>query len=353
MVAGEFAVLEPDYNLVVMAMDRYVEVTIADAAENKLSLIDFGMHNLTWNYFDREIHIDNTDPRLSFVKEAIGVALLYLEERQIDFSPVEISVKSELDDVESGHKYGLGSSAAVVTAMVAAVLAKFLPNDPVEDLVFKLASIAHVSVQGNGSGADIAASTYGGILGYRSFQAEWLLDELKKEASIVELVDRDWKYLSIERVTLPADLRLCVGWTGSPASTGSLVKEIRKLKGQAAYAAFLAGSKAAVEDVLHGMQHNDLARFLKGIEANRVVLAELGLAANVVIETERLLELSEIAKDLGGAGKLSGAGGGDCGIAFVQSEFAADILKRQWELAGIKPLNMVMSLTGTTYTYHN
>lgn len=352
MVAGEFAVLEPDYNLVVMAMDRYVEVTIADAAENKLSLIDFGMHNLTWNYFDREIHIDNTDPRLSFVKEAIGVALLYLEERQIDFSPVEISVKSELDDVESGHKYGLGSSAAVVTAMVAAVLAKFLPNDPVEDLIFKLASIAHVSVQGMGQEQILPRQLMVGYWAIGRFRRNGCWMSLK-EASIVELVDRDWKYLSIERVTLPADLRLCVGWTGSPASTGSLVKEIRKLKGQAAYAAFLAGSKAAVEDVLHGMQHNDLARFLKGIEANRVVLAELGLAANVVIETERLLELSEIAKDLGGAGKLSGAGGGDCGIAFVQSEFAADILKRQWELAGIKPLNMVMSLTGTTYTYHN
>lgn len=349
MVAGEFAVLEPHYQLVVMAVDRYVEVTIEDSTKNELSLTDFSLNNLAWDYKTQAVHIYSADPRVSFVKEAIDVALLYLKEGGIVASPVAIQVKSELDDTASGHKYGLGSSAAVVTAIVASILAKFSPKQPTEDVVFKLASIAHVRVQGNGSGADIAASTYGGILTYTSFQAEWLLAELEYEKSMHALVEKDWKYLSIEPATLPTELSLCIGWTGSPASTGSLVKEIRKLKGETAYKQFLSGSAEAVTEILTGMKQDDVSLFLTGIEANRVALAALGLAANVVIETERLRSLSDIAKGLGGAGKLSGAGGGDCGIAFVQSEMAANILSKQWLTAEIKPLELQLSEAGVRY----
>src|SRR5699024_11854730 len=98
------------------------------------------------------------------------------------------------------------------------------------ELIFKLASIAHVKIQGNGSGADIAASTYGGVLEYTSFQAEWLLKEIEQTSNIVELVEKEWKYLSINVTAFPPEVDIVVGWTGKTDSTKSYVNDIMRLR---------------------------------------------------------------------------------------------------------------------------
>lgn len=348
MVAGEFAVLEPGYSLVVMAADRYVYTSIEATAENKLSLTDFGLHELSWTYDNKIVHVQSEDERTGFVKAAMRFTLAYLEELQVNVTPFSLSIKSELND-ETGIKYGLGSSAAVVTSVVTAILQQFLNSQPTKELVFKLASMAHVCVQGNGSCADIAASTYGGVLHYRAFQADWLLEAIAREKKVAQIVEMDWPYVLIEELAFPTSLTVCVGWTGAPASTGSLVKEIRQLKitDKTSYEAFLKASEQAVEWILSGMKQNDVREFLIGIEANRMALAELGMQANVAIETPRLYELSKVASDLEGAGKLSGAGGGDCGIAFVDSMLKVGMLVEGWIEKGIKPLKLKVSLDGS------
>src|SRR5690625_6487725 len=80
-----------------------------------------------------------------------------LSEKSITLDNITLTIKSELDD-ESGVKYGLGSSAAVVTSVISALLTQFLPEEPSAMLIFKLAAISHVKTQGSGSGADVAAS---------------------------------------------------------------------------------------------------------------------------------------------------------------------------------------------------
>lgn len=341
MVAGEFAVLEPGHSLVVMAVNRFVYVTITDTKRNEVSLTDFDLFDMAWEYLDEKVHINTADTRTEFVERAMGVTLTYLAELGVSVTPFSLSIKSELDD-KSGLKYGLGSSAAVVTGVVTTILQKFIGEDVADSVIFKLAAIAHVSVQGNGSCADIAASTYAGILHYTAFQANWLLGFLENEPSIVQIVESKWENLSIEKVSLPAGLELAIGWTGAPASTGSLVKEIQKLKATApqVYDTFLRASKKAVENVLVGMKTANKNRFLEGIENNRVALATLGNAAKVTIETEQLHQFSSEAKRLGGAGKLSGAGGGDCGIAFVDSNKQREKLHVAWTKQGINVLHM-------------
>src|SRR5699024_12131831 len=53
-------------------------------------------------------------------------------EKKVNTTPFSITVRSELDDEETGAKYGLGSSAAVVTSVITAVLEKFLRYPPAE-----------------------------------------------------------------------------------------------------------------------------------------------------------------------------------------------------------------------------
>ncbi|HZW67250.1 MAG TPA: phosphomevalonate kinase [Pseudogracilibacillus sp.] len=352
MVAGEFAVLEKGYPLLVMAVDRYVHTVIEDATSYRFTSENFKLYDLTWHFNGERVIFENYSPRLKFVTSAMTTVLTYLKEKGVETTPFSLSVRSELDDEETGAKYGLGSSAAVVTSVVAAILEKFLQYPPARSLIFKLAAIAHVRTQGSGSGADIAASTYGGVIYYKSFQANWLLYELRNSKDILPVIQKKWRYLQIKEFQFPKNTHLCIGWTGKPASTKSLVSEISKLKktNRSAYDSFLQNSRRAVNLIVQGINQDDEATFFKGITNNRHTLAKLGAVANVPIETEKLALLSELAEQVNGVGKLSGAGGGDCGIAFLQKEADRTRLYERWEDNGIQPLALTIDKAGTIVT---
>src|SRR5690625_1638999 len=342
MVAGEFAVLEPHQKLVVMAVDRFVYTTISPSDDHVVHLPNFELHNLAWTLEDGEVVFKSQDERMTFLHSTISATIAYLREKEIEVKPFELTVNSELDDPTSGAKYGLGSSAAVVTSVVKAILTYGLQKKPDNHVVFKLAAIAHVRVQGNGSGADIAASTFFGVLEYASFQADWLLEELEQTKNMTDLIEKEWPYLSIRNIEFPKAVDIFVGWTGKPASTKSLVNDMLSLKNTAPnkYQQFLQNSREAVAKIVHGMVENDIAIFLAGISDNRRVLARLGIDANVPIETGKLAKLSDIAEQFGGAGKLSGAGGGDCGLAFVEEEVNVPEMHKAWIKEKIEPLEI-------------
>jgi len=339
MVAGEFAVLEPHHQLMVMAVDRFVYATIKESDKNELTLHDFQLENLTWEFKNNEINITSGDDRLKFVQRAMEITLTYLREQSITPAPFTLEIKSELDD-ESGAKYGLGSSAAVVTGVTAAILKEFGHEEVNKETLFKLASIAHVTVQGNGSGADIAASSFGGFLQYTSFQAEWLIGLYQNTDTITEMLETDWVYYTLKPIQPPETVQVCIGWTGNPASTGKLVHEVLKLKdtNRGQYRNFLESSEEAVENFLNGMKKADVPRLIEGVKQNRLALRTVGEQANVEIETPLLSKLCDFAEKYGGAGKPSGAGGGDCGIAFMPTQQSAEAVMKAWEQAGIKPL---------------
>lgn len=347
MVAGEFAVLEPYQKLVVMAVDRYVYADIQASSENELTLPSFNLVSLPWNWKDNTVTIHTDDTRVNFVKEAMKHTLNYLNEHAIEITPFSLSIKSELDD-ESGKKYGLGSSAAVVTSVVSAILNYFLPLKPADTIIFKLAAISHVSIQGNGSGADIAAATYGGILQYSSFRADWLLNELEKANNLTELVERKWKYFTVKPVTFPNDLEIRIGWTGSPASTSNLVNQVLALKETKPiiFETFRADSEAAVSKFISGMDSDNLSHLFTGVKENRQALVTVGQKADIALETPLLTILSDLAEKYEGVGKQSGAGGGDCGIAFMPSKEKAQQLITAWEKENIKPLDLTVSSLG-------
>lgn len=351
MVAGEYAVLEPNHPSLVMAVDRYVYVTVEASKTNCLTLKNFHLENLSWSYANQQISLATKDPKASFVKDAMLIALRYLEEQGIKLKePIHIIVRSDLEDA-SGIKYGLGSSAAVVVAVIASLLHYFMPKNFSKEELFKLAAISHVSTQGSGSGADIVASTYGGLLKYTSFQADWLQEARQKQASLTPLLKDKWPYLTIEPLpSLPVEAKLCIGWTGHPASTSSLIEQVSTVKKHQTdqYELFLSESKRAVYEITTGFLQAKLPKIFTGIERNQQALAKLGEKAKVTIETPLLKKLAHLAKETKGAGKLSGAGGGDCGIAIVPSFTDAEQLIKKWEQVGITPLNLSKNKTGAT-----
>src|SRR5699024_3347596 len=116
-----------------------------------------------WDYTDEKLIIQHEDQRLAFVEAAILMALQYLQKEAVEIDKCHIRITSELVD-ESGIKYGLGSSAAVVVAVIKGLLVHFIGDDFNKMDLFKLAAMAHVIVQKSGSGADVAASTFGGFI---------------------------------------------------------------------------------------------------------------------------------------------------------------------------------------------
>ena len=214
MIAGEYAVTESNQASIVVAVDRYITAKITVSDQNKLILPQLGLNDVTWDITSGMVNFPEYDKRLRFIKNAFQVVYNYLNEQNINIIPFHLAVTSELDD-PSGRKYGLGSSAAIVVAVVTAMLklheSEKQTSNP--EKIFKLAAIAHFKTQGNGSCADIAASTFGGWLHYTAFQSKWLIEKIDKESSITNLLTAAWPMLSISSITPPNNLTFCVGWT--------------------------------------------------------------------------------------------------------------------------------------------
>ena len=149
MLMGEHAVLQGELALA-LAVARYIDVKLVARADSEVvissSLAQYraALHNLT------------PEPKLSFVLSAIEERVEHLP------SGFELSINSEFS-----HEVGLGSSAAV-TAGVVAALSRFCGEQFAADALFERAlRVVHRVQGGRGSGTDLVASIYGGLVAYR------------------------------------------------------------------------------------------------------------------------------------------------------------------------------------------
>ncbi len=145
MFFGEHAVLHHK-QAIVFAIDRYVTVTLNVRTDQQLVI-----HSALGHY-EKTLSEIKIDKPFQFV---LAACLYFKNKLQQGF---ELTITSEFSD-----ELGLGSSAAVTVATVA-VLSQWLglSND-----IFLISKSIIQSVQGVGSGADVAASVYGGILVYQ------------------------------------------------------------------------------------------------------------------------------------------------------------------------------------------
>jgi phosphomevalonate kinase len=202
---------------------------------------------------------------------------------------------------EGDRKLGLGSSAAILVASLAAVtLARRgesargsvpLSDRELESAVFLPALAAHARAQGGGSGIDVAAAARGGTLIYTRGAAG---PELRS-------------------VALPAGLQIETWWSGEPAVTASLVGLVRALAARdaAEHAALLGAQAAASRAAERALTAGDASGFIAALGAQEKALRVLGEAAGAHIVTTSAAALAAEAEQESGAALPSGAGGGD------------------------------------------
>ena len=144
MFFGEHAVLHGELGIAI-AVDKRIHITLTPRTDQMLRIV-----SALGNY---ESTIDQPKPSKTF---NFLLAVIECYQPKVGFT---LEVQSEFS-----HKVGLGSSAAVTVAACSA-LAQFTNNkvDKASILIHALTVIE--KVQGLGSGCDLAASVYGGIIG--------------------------------------------------------------------------------------------------------------------------------------------------------------------------------------------
>jgi phosphomevalonate kinase len=194
---------------------------------------------------------------------------------------------------EGGQKLGLGSSAAIVVASLAAVRgAEFEDDAALHRAIEGVALRAHQKAQGGGSGIDVAASTRGGTL----------IARRTGEGT-----------LQIQELTPPRDLCIEAWASGVSASTPELLRAVARFREtrRREYDELMSALTAAAERAAAALSSARPDALIAELALQREVLARLGSAANVPIITPEVHELAEWAGRRGAAVLPSGAGGGD------------------------------------------
>ncbi|EIK82444.1 type 2 isopentenyl-diphosphate Delta-isomerase [Gardnerella sp. KA00603] len=375
-IAGEYAVVDGSA-AIVAAVNRYVTVTVDDENLPTLSsesrkyygVIVSEKENYKPTFWTRasDGSIEMLgDEKYAYVLAAMRVIDSYAGEcfaPNMDRKSYNLHISSELDDAESGRKYGLGSSAAITVATVRA-LCKWYGLKPDVATICKLSLIASSMVKRSGSGGDVAASSCGGWILYRAYDREWLELELglikSGESDFNKLLRKKWPRLEFKRINVPETLKLLVGWTGSPASSEQLVSSVEssvvssvessvssEIAHSFTYQDFCNQSEVCVQKLAKSLEESSLEESeLNNISAcfaqNRELLQKLSVLTGTLIETPKLTQLIEDAILAGIPAKTSGAGGGDCAIALttIYEKNRIESMKSAWENHGIMPLNI-------------
>lgn len=361
MLSGEWSVLELSVPCIVLAVNRYVNVTIKEAKGITINAQDLNIKGIQakfrrnhLNYIGRTTEIERN--KLFFAKRAIEMALRYLADKGARLKGFEISTDSEITAVKlrngSTTKAGFGSSAAAVVAIVAAILKlhqEEISSLKARETIYKLSCIAHYLAQDKiGSGFDVASSTYGGALIYKRFDPEWLTEQVQRDKKISDIVESKWKNFEAKPLTLPTDFTLCVGFTGYGASTKNLVLKMNAFREQEEdrYWEIIDKIKRTTQKLVEAIRKNKKEDILRLLSKNRMLLKELSEASGNNLETKELTGLIETANELGASAKFSGAGGGDCAIAVCFDEVTKRKIEEAWKERRLYPLDVKVSREG-------
>lgn len=211
---------------------------------------------------------------------------------------------------------GMGSSAAFAVAAVRAISEVYgieLSLEKVNDIAYQLEKFAH----GKPSGGDNAACCFGGLIWFK-----------KGEPPVIKSL-RDEVPYRLEGFVLV--------YTGKPEkTTGELVQHVKNLKAdfRNSRVKILGDSTRDMLEVLEAKDMDEVAKLMNVAQKN---LKELG------VSTDRIDNISEKVRDIGGAAKLCGAGGG--GIMLCWHRDSEKLIKTLKDM-GEKPMEADLGVPG-------
>ena len=305
-VIGEYAVLHGARALVA-AVSAGIACRCLPASAWRIAAPDLGL----------DFAIDGV-PRDSAAALLASAATAARDELAIA-SPLSFEVRGS--ELASRGKYGLGGSAASVVAILgAAAVSAGLDLDAkgTRARLFSLAFSVHREHQrGRGSGADVAASVYGGWLDYALGEGG----------------------ARIAPAAMPSGIRLGAVWSGVASDTARAIEAFESPP-------VLGRLRSIVERFWVAVERADRAGIGREIDAYGEALESIDGGAGA----RRIADLVKRARALGFAAKGSGAVGGDCAIAVGFDPVDCARLEMEWRNAGAEPLGVAIDSRGVRRT---
>ncbi len=269
MVLGEHAVLHGQPALVAAA-DCRMHVALHPRADRRVTIVSA--------LGELDTSLDELDPKppFFFVLEALR------SEGEALPGGVDLRISSEFS-----HTVGLGSSAAVTVALLAAI--RRWRGETLNARELLLASRRVIrSVQGSGSGADAAASVLGGITCYRAEPLE--LD------------------------SMPVGHPVALVYCGYKTPTPDVIRKVAERSRQQpdGFAGLYAEMGALSTRGFAALRGGRLAEFAACLERGQAYMEKLGVCDERLAEIVAALRLLPSVK----AVKISGSGLGDCVLAW-------------------------------------
>jgi phosphomevalonate kinase len=300
VIMGEYAVLEGAPSLV-MAIDRRVRVSLRPSDEPECMVAAPGMTSSRGRFRLGPSGMEWLDGNAALFRLPIHVirAFLGLTEGGRAFcGSFDLTLDSTALMDRNGdriRKLGLGSSAALTVALwhVLGYHAASHHDTVVPDGLESLIDI-HAGLQGRrGSGLDVAASLYGGLIEYSRAPTP-----------------------RARAASLPQDLAHCFVWSGHEATTGSFLARIDQWRrdNERTYRQAMSALAAIARAGAEAARGNDAEAFIESLDEYAAALQALGTASGTDILSEPHKRLRRLARQCGVVYKPCGAGGGDIGI---------------------------------------
>jgi len=330
ILIGEYAVLEGSPALV-CAVNRYANVTLSESKNNfyMISAESIGIENVPFLItnnnlilFDRSVDSD-TCRRLTFFKNIFEYTWQYFKSTGIPHGPFHIRIDTtSFYSAEQQTKLGFGSSAAMTMALVRAI-SKFagenIDDEGKSNRMFRLALAAHRKAQGNvGSGIDIAASAFGGVLQYTVG------------------INEQCEQIMPQTMAVWDDLPFLIVFTGSSESTRRMVAGVGDLKKNTPdiYTRLINRLAETSTEGCRCYTLQDKRSFLNTVKEYYDLMNELGTKSGMPIISEVHQKIASIVQQNNGVYKPSGAGSGDIGIAFTDTFEDLANIRREAEKNG-------------------
>lgn len=338
ILIGEYAVLE-GASALVCAVDRRAEVSIQEIPGTEFSVSSPSLAVKPQSFvITPKMHV-RFDPamsesilrRLQFFQQIFELILEKISGNNSFFPSSKINLNTDAFYSQEHHaKYGFGSSAALTVSLVAAAYKVSSINHATND-IFEAAIKIHHQAQGYlGSGIDIAACTYGGILSYRMTIGDGMPIKIP------------------ESVPLWADMHILPVWSGSSASTRKMVSGVNRLKtsNAALYDELIKELSEVSAAGYSAWINQESALFLGAVDNYYELLFRLGERSTMPIISSRHQKIYEVVRRNGAFYKPSGAGSGDIGLVFSNDPDKIKRLKKILSDKSIVPLDIKAGAPG-------
>ncbi|MCC7300790.1 MAG: GHMP kinase [Verrucomicrobia bacterium] len=261
MLLGEHAVLHGRRALV-CSINKRITVSFSQCSEAVVRIVsDLGS-------YEAPLDALTDHPDFRFVLDAV---------RQYPLKQgIELKIESEFSS-----DIGFGSSAAVTVAMHAALMQRVEPDRRAgfKMELFKRSLATIHRVQGRGSGADVAASVFGGVVAYRAEP--------------------------LEIIPLKQSFPLTAVYSGSKMKTADVIRYLEERRALNAdyFDRIFDRMDASVGEVV-----GDFSTLGRNLILNQKLMEEMGLCNAALAEIIKGFQSLEVPA------KISGSGLGDCAI---------------------------------------